>query len=267
MVEVKFAGVKIKYILDPISKTKNRNYTVNTFIGTGGGNDIGFLSLDGMVLSFNSVVAKKDTSVLSAYRKLSKNYTKKAGVLVGSKDLNVDGKYYLTGYNEEKKVNGSYNISWEFTEYVKPNVVKKSFKRVGKSATKKSSGKTSAKKTKPKKTSKYITILLSDCGTLKYGMTNKKCVKYLQKFLQKKGYYKGYKIDGDYLQYTKAAVNQMQKAYKIKVSKDNKGQWDTVTRNYWRKKYNIISKQKAKAKARNIVNNALKDISKKKKKW
>ena len=104
--------------------------------------------------------------------------------------------------------------------------------------------KTAAKKTTAKKTSSYMTILLSDCTTLKYGMVNKKCVKYLQKFLQKKGYYKGYKIDGDYLKYTKQEVNKLQKAYKIKVSKSNQGQWDKVTRDYWRKKYNITSKKK-----------------------
>ena len=241
MAEVKFAEVKIQYILDPISKTKDRNYTVNTFIGSTGGNSVEYLSTNGTVLSFKSIVNKDDTSILSSYRKLAKDYTNKAGVLVGSTDLAVNGNYYLTSYNEEKKLNGSYLISWEFLEYVKPNIVKQSFKRIGKSATKKS---TSKKKTSSKKTSNYITILLSDCGTMKYGMTGKKCVKYLQKFLQKKGYYKGYKVDGDYLQYTRTAVNQLQKAYKIKVSKSNQGQWDTVTRNYWRKKYNITSKKK-----------------------
>ena len=242
MVEVKFAGVKIQYILDPISKTKERNYNVNTFIGNTGGNSVEYLGTNGTVLSFNSVVGKDNLSLLNSYRKLAKTYTNKAGVLVGSTDLAVNGNYYLTSYNEEKKVNGSYAISWEFTEYVKPNIVKKTFKRIGKSATKDNTNK--QKKTSAKKTSTYITILLTDCGTLKYGMTNKKCVKYLQKFLQKKGYYKGYKIDGDYLQYTRAAVDKMQRAYKIKVSKSNQGQWDTVTRNYWRKKYNITSKKK-----------------------
>ena len=66
----------------------------------------------------------------------------------------------------------------------------------------------------------------------------------MQKFLQKKGYYKGYKIDGDYLKYTKQEVNKLQTAYKINVTKSNKGQWDKVTRDYWRKKYNITSKKK-----------------------
>ena len=33
MVEVKFAGVNIPYILDSISKNKDRNYNINTFIG------------------------------------------------------------------------------------------------------------------------------------------------------------------------------------------------------------------------------------------
>ena len=242
MAEVKFAEVKIQYILDPITKTKDRNYTVNTFIGSTGGNSVEYLSTNGTVLSFKSIVNKEDTSILSSYRKLEKDYTNKAGVLVGSTDLAVNGNYYLTSYNEEKRLNGSYLISWEFLEYVKPNIVQQSFKRIGKSATKKST--TTQKKVSAKKTSNYITILLSDCGTLKYGMTGKKCVKYLQKFLQKKGYYKGYKIDGDYLQYTRTAVKQLQKAYKIKVSKSNQGQWDTVTRNYWRKKYNITSKKK-----------------------
>lgn len=242
MVEVKYAGVEIQYILDPVSKNKDRNYVTNTFIGNTGGNSVEYLSTNGTILSFQSIVSKDDSDILKAYRNLAKTYTNKAGVLVGSSDLEVNGNYYLTDYKEEKKLNGSYLISWGFTEYIKPNVVKATFKRIGKSATKKTT--TTAKKTTAKKTSNYITILLSDCSTLKYGMTNKKCVKYLQKFLQKKGYYKGYKIDGDYLKYTKQEVNKLQKAYKIKVSKSNQGQWDKVTRDYWRKKYNITSKKK-----------------------
>jgi hypothetical protein len=243
--EVKYAGVKIQYILDSINKVKDRNYSVNTFIGSTGGNSVDYISTNGTVLSFSSVVSKDELSVLSSYRNLAKKYTKKAGVLVGPSDLQVNGNYYLTDYKEEKRLNGSYLINWEFTEYVKPNVVKSTFKRIGKSATKKTTA-TKAKKTTPKKTSSYITILLTDCTTLKYGMVNKKCVKYLQKFLQKKGYYKGYKIDGDYLKYTKQEVNKLQKAYKIKVSKQNQGQWDKTTRDYWRKKYNITSKKKDK---------------------
>ena len=229
MVEVKFAGVEIQYILDSISKSKERNYSTNTFIGSTGGNSVEYLSTNGTILSFSSIVDKDNLTLLSSYRNLAKNYTNKAGVLVGSSDLAVNGNYYLTGYNEEKNLNGS-------------NIVKATFKRIGKSATKKTTNK--AKKTTAKKTSSYITILLTDCTTLKYGMVNKKCVKYLQKFLQKKGYYKGYKIDGDYLKYTKQEVNKLQKAYKIKVSKSNQGQWDKVTRDYWRKKYNITSKKK-----------------------
>lgn len=247
MVEVTFAKVKIKHILNPISKKKANNYAINTFIGKTGGNSIDHLSTEGLTLSFKSVVDKKNTSLLKNYRKLQKTYASKSGVLVGSSDLDINGNYYLVNYNEEKQVNGSYVITWEFLEYVKPNIVKTTFKRIGKSATKKktsSGSKTTAKKTTAKKPSKYITILLTDCGTMKYGMTGKKCVKYLQRFLQKKGYYKGYKVDGDYLQYTRAAVKQLQKAYKIKVSKSNQGQWDKVTRDYWRKKYNITSKKK-----------------------
>ena len=245
MVEVKFAGVNIPYILHSISKNKDRNYNINTFIGSTGGNSVEYLSTNGTVLSFSSIVSKDDRSILSSYRNLAKTYKEKAGVLVASEDLEVNGNYYLTDFKEEKKLNGSYIINWEFTEYVKPSIVKATFKRIGKSATKKTTT-TKAKKTTAKKTSSYITILLTDCSTLKYGMVNKKCVKYLQKFLQKKGYYEGYKIDGDYLKYTKQEVNKLQKAYKIKVSKSNQGQWDKTTRDYWRKKYNITSKKKKK---------------------
>lgn len=243
MVEVRFAEVNIPYILDSISKNKDRNYNINTFIGSTGGNSVEYISTDGTVLSFSSIVSKDDRGILSSYRNLARTYKEKAGVLVASEDLEVNGNYYLTNYKEEKKLNGSYLISWEFTEYVKPNVVKATFKRIGQSATKKTTT-TKAKKTTAKKTSSYITILLTDCGTLKYGMVNKKCVKYLQRFLQKKGYYKRYKIDGDYLKYTKQEVNKLQRAYKIKVSKSNQGQWDKKTRDYWRKKYNITSKKK-----------------------
>ena len=38
--EVKYAGVKIQYILDSINKVKDRNYSVNTFIGSTGGNSV-----------------------------------------------------------------------------------------------------------------------------------------------------------------------------------------------------------------------------------
>ncbi len=245
MAGIIFARVKIKYILDPITKKKDRNYSVNDFIGPNGGNDVEHISTNGTQLSFNSVVGKDNLRLLNSYRNLAKKYTNKVGVLNGSSDLAVKGNYYLTEYAEEKRVDGSYLITWGFQEYVKPNIVKTTFKHIGRSATKSNTQKTSkVKKVVPKKTSTFIIILLGSCGTMKYGMVNKKCVKYLQRFLQKKGYYKGYKIDGDYLQYTRAAVNQLQKAYKIKVSKSNQGQWDKTTRDYWRKKYNITTKKR-----------------------
>ena len=222
MAEITFANVEIRHITEPIHKTKARNYSNNTFVGTSGSNDIEYISSDGRKLTFTSIVDNGDTTTLSSYRSLEKEYTNKSGVLVGATDLSVNGNYYLTEYAEEKLVTGAYKVDWEFTEYVKPNIVETTFKRIGKSATKKKSKKkSSSKKTSKKKTATYITSLLTDCGTLKYGQTGKKCVKYLQKFLQKKGYYKGYKIDGDYLKYTKQEVNKLQKAYKIKVTKSN----------------------------------------------
>ena len=251
MAEIKFAGVEIKYIKDNVMVNKARNYNTQTFLGNTSSNSVEHISSGGKILTFNSIVPHNEIALLDSYHSIEKEYVAKSGVLVGSEDLDVNGNYYLTEYKVEKMVNNSYTIGWEFTEYVKPNIVKKTFKRVGKSVTKKtnnSKGKT--KKTSKKKTSTYITSLLSDCGTLKYGQTGSKCVKYLQKFLQKKGYYKGYKIDGDYLKYTKQEVNKLQRAYKIKVTKSNRGQWDKVTRDYWRKKYNITSKKKSKKKSK-----------------
>ena len=67
----------------------------------------------------------------------------------------------MTKYEEEKLINGSYKIEWEFNEYIQPNVVQKTFKQFGK--------KPKAKKTKTtkKKTAKYITELLTKCKTMK----------------------------------------------------------------------------------------------------
>lgn len=241
MSEFIFASVEIKYIKDSIKINQQRNYSNNSFVGNPSSNDITYISSDGKTVSFQSIVEAKDINTLNIYRNLEKEYTTKTGVLVSTTDLDVNGNYYLTSYNEEKLVNGSYIINWEFTEFIKPNKVQATFKRIGKSATKKT---TTTKKTTKKETSTYITKLLTDCKTMKKGQTNSKCVKYLQKFLQSKGYYKKYKVDGDYLVYTQQAVKQLQKAYKIKVSKANQGVWDSVTRNYWRKKYNITSKKK-----------------------
>ena len=152
MAEIKFADKEIKHILEPINKTKARNYINNTFVGTSGSNDLEYISSDGRIITFTSIVDTGDTGTLEDYRNLEKTYTNKAGVLVGSSDLSVNGNYYLTEYKEEKEVTGAYKIDWEFTEYIKPNIVQKTFKRIGKSATKKKSTKTKAKKTSKKKT-------------------------------------------------------------------------------------------------------------------
>lgn len=239
MAELSFNGQQIKHILDSIKINQPRNYSTDTFVSNPSTNTVEYISTEGKTVTFQSLVEAKDTKTLQRYRNLAKKFTKKSAVLVSNTNLNIRGNYFLVNYVEDKKVNGSYRIEWEFLEHIKPNKVEKTFKRIGKSVTKKTTS-TKKKTSSPKKTSTYITILLTDCGTLKYGKTGNKCVKYLQKFLQKKGYYKGYKIDGDYLKYTQQAVKQLQKAYKIKAT----GTWDTNTRNYWRKKYNITSKKK-----------------------
>ena len=245
MAEFTFAKKKIMYISQSIKITKTKNYSTNTFVGSKNSNDVTYISTEGKTISFHSIVPRNNISTLDTYRNLAKKYTNKSAVLVGSRDLAVEGNYYLVKCDEEKLVNGSFRFEWEFVEYMKPNIVEKTFKRIGKKK-KKASSKKSGTKTSKKKPSTYITVLLTDCGTMKKGKTGSKCVKYLQKFLQKKGYYKNCKIDGDYLSETKKAVNQLQKAYKIKVTKSNQGVWDKKTRDYWRKKYNITSKKKDK---------------------
>ena len=137
-----FAGQEIKYIVESIMIKKDKNYNTQTFIGTSPSNKLEYISTDGKIISFTSVII--DTDVLEKYRKLNDTYTKKSGVLVGASDLGINGNYYLTNYEEEKLTNGSYKIEWEFTEYLKPNVVQKTFKQFGKKPT--------AKKTKTTKT-------------------------------------------------------------------------------------------------------------------
>ena len=223
-----FAGQEIKYIVESIKIKKDKNYNTQTFIGTSPSNKLEYISTDGKIVSFTSIII--DTEVLQKYRKLNDTYTKKSGVLVGASDLGINGNYYLTKYEEEKLINGSYKIEWEFTEYIRPNVVQKTFKQFGK--------KPKAKKTKTtkKKTAKYITELLTKCKTMKKG-SHGKCVKKLQKFLQKKGFYSKCKIDGKYESETKKAVAKLQKKYKIKKCKS--GEWDKITRKYFRTKYKI----------------------------
>lgn len=239
--EISFNRIRINNILDGIKIQESRNYSTNTFISNPSSNSIEYLSTEGKTISFKSIVPVDRPRLLKYYRNLACKFKNKSAVLAGKGDLNeyIRGNYFLVNYSEEKNINGSYVIEWEFLEHIRPNKVARTFKRIGKSVTKKTTS-TKNKNVIPKRTSNYITILLRDCRTLKYGTTNSKCVKYLQKFLQKKGYYKGYKVDGDYLQYTKQAVTQLQKAYRLKAT----GVWDTNTRNYWRKKYNITSKKK-----------------------
>jgi hypothetical protein len=56
MVEIKFAGVEIRHILEPIHKDKGRNYANNTFVGNPSSNSIEYISSDGRVITFNSIV-------------------------------------------------------------------------------------------------------------------------------------------------------------------------------------------------------------------
>ena len=65
MAEIKFAGVEIRHILEPIHKNKERNYSNNTFVGNPSSNSIEYISSDGRVITFNSIVEPNDTSLLA----------------------------------------------------------------------------------------------------------------------------------------------------------------------------------------------------------
>ena len=139
-----------------------------------------------------------------------------------------------SGFNVVEDTGNNFTISWEFTEVIPFNTVKKTFRVWGSAATTAATKK--QKKTSKKSGSKLSTTtktLLKSCGTLSPSNKASKCVKYLQKFLQSVGYYKKQKVDGIYGSKTKAEVNKLQKAKKLKQT----GKWDKDTVRYFQKKY------------------------------
>ena len=139
----------------------------------------------------------------------------------------------MTGFDYTEDTQGNFICDWEFTEVMKFNVTAKTFRVWGKATSSTNKTKKATTKTAKNSLNSNVKYLLKTCGTMKKGSTSKKCVKSLQKFLQSKGYYKNYKVDGLYQIYTEKAVKSLQKQYKLKAT----GQWDKNTRAYWQKKY------------------------------
>lgn len=243
-----FAGMNINYILDEIKVNWDQEFNTSPYIGQEG-STTNHISTSGRIISFKSLCKKDEQSPhgrghrINDYKDLAKTYNKKAGVLTSSSESNLKGNYLCSDFNYVEDTNGNYIIDWEFTEIIKFNMTKKTFRVWGKavSSTKKNK-KTTTKKSGANNLSSNVKYLLKTCPTLKKNDSHKKCVKSLQKFLQSKGFYKNYKIDGLYQVYTEQAVKGLQKKCKLKAT----GKWDKDTRSYFQKKYKYPAATKKK---------------------
>lgn len=233
-----FANTPITNIIEDISIKNDRDYSTSPYVG-GTGSDTTFVSELGRVISFKSICPyyeelDKSEAPITTFEKLSKEYKNKTGVLTSNSHIDLKGNYLCTGFSVVEDTGNNFTISWEFTEVIPFNTVKKTFRVWGSAATTAATKK--QKKTSKKSGSKLSTTtktLLKSCGTLSPSNKASKCVKYLQKFLQSVGYYKKQKVDGIYGSKTKAEVKKLQKAKKLKQT----GKWDNNTIKYFRKKY------------------------------
>ena len=237
---IQWHGVNIMNIIKEVKITRDEEYNTSSYIGTTG-STTNHISSTGRIISFKSLCTRDEPSRhgrphrINDYVALAVKYKGLVKVLTSPSMSNLNGNYMMSGFEYSEDTGGNYEIEWEFTEVVPFNVTEKTFRVWGKAVSSTSKAKKTTTKTSTSKTnlSSNIKYLLKTCGTMKKGSSSKKCVKSLQKFLQSKGYYKGYKVDGVYAIYTEKAVKSLQKANKLKTT----GQWDKATRTYWQKKY------------------------------
>lgn len=243
MAHITFAGMNINYIIDEIQVNKPYNHSTSPYIGAAG-STTKFVSSPGRVITFKNICKHNEQSAhgrkhrIRDYKDLVNKYARKPEVLTSPSKSNIKGNYIITKFDYLEDIGGNYIIDWEFTEVKKFNVTKKTFRVWGKSTSsankdKKKKAKVKADNGKEINLSSNVKYLLKTCPTLSMNDTHKKCVKSLQKFLQSKGYYKGYKVDGLYQIYTEKAVKGLQKTNKLKPT----GKWDKATRSYFQKKY------------------------------
>lgn len=246
--QIVFNGVNIHYIINEIKIEKPQQHNTSPYIGTKG-STTNYVSSNGRVITFKSLCKHDEMSFhnrghrINDYIHLADNYNKTPKVLTSPSKSKLNGNYICTGFEYTEDTKGNYIIDWEFTEVIKFNVTKKTFRVWGKSVSSSNKAKkTTTKKSSSSNISSNVKYLLKTCGTMKKGHSGKKCVKSLQKFLQSKGYYKNYKVDGLYQVYTEQAVKQLQKKFKLKAT----GQWDKNTRAYFQKKYKYPTTTKSK---------------------
>ena len=246
---ITFANIPITNIIEDITIKSERDYNTSPYVG-GTGSNTNFISELGRVISFKSICpyyeeindngSVKTTTPISTYKDLAKNYKAKTGVLTSSSHMNLKGNYLCTGFEVVEDTGNNFTIDWEFTEVIKFNSVKKTFRVWGSAAASSASKKQNkTAKTSGNKLSKKNKTFLTKCKTLTPSNKVHTCVKYLQKFLQSLGYYKKYKIDGIYGKNTKNEVKKLQKANKLTKT----GNWDKKTLKYFRNKYKISVKK------------------------
>lgn len=243
-----FNGVNIDYIITEIKVSIPQNHNTSAYVGMMG-STTSYISTLGRVLTFQSICPADAqsrhnlTHRINDYRLIAKKYNKTPKVLTSPSKSRLNGNYIITKFDYTEDTKGNYIIDWEFTEVRKFNVTQKTFRVWGKSISSSSTQKKVTKKSSAgDNVSSNVKFLLKSCPTMKKGHTGKKCVISLQKFLQSKGYYKGYKVDGIYAIYTEQAVKGLQKQYKLKAT----GKWDKNTRSYWQKKYKYPTSVKKK---------------------
>ena len=242
-----FENIPITNIIDDIDIKYTRDYNTSPYVG-GTGSNTNFVSELGRVLSFKSIVTSYDEinddgsvkaeSPITTFLNLGKNYKNKTGVLTSSSHIDLKGNYLCTGCDVVEDTGNNFTIDWEFTEVIPFNSVKPTFRVWGSAKAATTKQQKTATKTSGNKLSATSKSLLKKCGTLSTSNKVKKCVKYLQKFMQSLGYYKKYKVDGKFGSSTKAELKKLQKAKKLKQT----GKWDKNTISYFQKKYKISSK-------------------------
>lgn len=236
---VVFAGMNINNIIEEVKVTKDTDYNTTSYIGTTG-SSTNYVSVTGRTVTFQSICTRDEQSPngrghrINDYLSLYSRYYNVAKVLTSPSQSNINGNYLLTKLDYTEDTTGNYIIDWEFQEVNKFNVTNKTFRVWGKAVSSSNKTKKTTKKTSgATNLNSNVKLLLKSCPLMSKGSGNKKCVKSLQKFLQSKGYYTKYKLDGIYAIYTEQEVKKMQKSIKVKAT----GKWDKATRNYWQKKY------------------------------
>lgn len=241
-----FGGMNINYIIEDISVDTPQEFNTSPYIGQNG-STTNHISTSGRVISFKSLCKHNEQSPhgrghrINDYKHLAKTYNDTPRVLTSPSKSKINGNYICTDFKYTEDTKGNYIIDWEFQELIKFNVTKKTFRVWGKSVSSSSKNKkTKTKKSGANNLDSNVKYLLKTCPTLSKNDSHKKCVKSLQKFLQSKGFYKNYKIDGLYQIYTEKAVKGLQKKCKLKVT----GKWDKSTRSYFQKKYKYPTSNK-----------------------